>query len=72
LIGVLQEFGRTDWQLAGMVCQTLWNFSAKITSTASCFGEEEAQEIVDILVDYLGNIYFTSSINMWLVCCKGI
>lgn len=37
-----------------MVCQTLWNYSGKITSTNAFFGEQEAQELTEILIDFLG------------------
>jgi len=53
LIDVLRDFGRSDWQLASMVCQTLWNFSGKITSASACFGEVEHQELADILIEFL-------------------
>ena len=26
LIDILRDFGQGDWQLASLVCQTLWNF----------------------------------------------
>ena len=54
LVEVLRDFGRNDWELAGMVCQTLWNYSGKITSSNACFGESEAQELSEILIDLLG------------------
>ena len=54
LIDVLRDFARADWQLASMCCQILWNFSAKITSSNAMFGEAEAQELSDTLVDLLG------------------
>ncbi|XP_045197949.2 armadillo repeat-containing protein 2-like isoform X2 [Mercenaria mercenaria] len=59
LVEVLRDFGRGDWELAGMVCQTLWNYSGKITSSNACFGQIEAQELSEILVDFLDkeNIY---------------
>ncbi|WAR07944.1 ARMC2-like protein [Mya arenaria] len=50
---VLRDCGRGDWELAGMVCQTLWNYSGKITSTNACFGETESQELSEILIDFL-------------------
>ncbi|XP_052237148.1 armadillo repeat-containing protein 2-like isoform X6 [Dreissena polymorpha] len=53
LVEVLRDFGRGDWDLAGLVCQILWNFSGKITSTNACFGETDAQELSEILIDYL-------------------
>jgi hypothetical protein len=54
LIDVLRDMGRSDWQLAGMVCQTLWNYSGKITSANAYFGAEAATELVDLLTDLLG------------------
>ena len=55
LIEVLQEMGRSDWQLAAMVCKTLWNFSCKITSADACFGSCAAvSELVDCLTELLG------------------
>ncbi|NXN28663.1 ARMC2 protein, partial [Nycticryphes semicollaris] len=40
LVDCLQDFGPTDWQLACLICKTLWNYSENITSAASCFGED--------------------------------
>ncbi|KAL4233349.1 Armadillo repeat-containing protein 2 [Mactra antiquata] len=59
LVEVLRDFGRGDWELAGMVCQTVWNYSGKITSSNACFGEIEAQQLSEIIVDFLDkdNIY---------------
>ena len=54
IIDVLRDFGRSDWQLASMVCQTLWNYSGKITSANAYFGEAEANELVELLLEYLG------------------
>ena len=38
-----------------MICQTLWNYSEKITSAISCFGDEETEDLIQILQDYTGN-----------------
>ena len=55
LIEVLQEMGRSDWQLAAMVSKTLWNYSCKITSSDACFGGSSAvTELVDVLTELLG------------------
>ena len=54
LVDVLRDFARQDWQLASMVCQTLWNYSGKITSANACFGGQEAAELGEVLVEYLG------------------
>ncbi|XP_074006519.1 armadillo repeat-containing protein 2 isoform X2 [Numenius arquata] len=40
LVDCLQDFGPADWQLACLICKTLWNYSENITSAASCFGED--------------------------------
>ena len=41
-----------------MVCQILWNYSVKITSTNSCFGEQEAKDLNDVLLELLGKEYY--------------
>ncbi|KAF1505538.1 Armadillo repeat-containing protein 2, partial [Eudyptula minor novaehollandiae] len=38
LVDCLRDFGPADWQLAGLICKTLWNYSENITSAASYFG----------------------------------
>ncbi|XP_072036074.1 armadillo repeat-containing protein 2-like [Amphiura filiformis] len=53
LIEVMRDFGRSDWQLAGMVCMTLWNYSEKIESSVETFGEQETADLIDLLVDLL-------------------
>ncbi|XP_078068496.1 armadillo repeat-containing protein 2 isoform X2 [Mustelus asterias] len=53
LIDCLRDFGPTDWQLASLVCKTLWNYSEKITNAVSCFGEEETTELLELLPVYL-------------------
>ncbi|XP_043543026.1 armadillo repeat-containing protein 2 isoform X2 [Chiloscyllium plagiosum] len=53
LIDCLRDFGPTDWQLASLVCKTLWNYSEKITSTVLCFGENETDELLELLPAYL-------------------
>ncbi|NWZ24585.1 ARMC2 protein, partial [Asarcornis scutulata] len=40
LVDCLRDFGPVDWQLACLICKTLWNYSENITSAASCFGED--------------------------------
>ncbi|KAM9382957.1 LOW QUALITY PROTEIN: armadillo repeat-containing protein 2 [Phaethornis superciliosus] len=40
LVDCLRDFGPSDWQLASLICKTLWNYSEDITSAASCFGED--------------------------------
>ncbi|NXC44696.1 ARMC2 protein, partial [Penelope pileata] len=40
LVDCLRDFGPADWQLACLICKTLWNYSENITNAASCFGED--------------------------------
>ncbi|XP_066104049.1 armadillo repeat-containing protein 2 isoform X2 [Saccopteryx bilineata] len=52
LVDCLRDFGPTDWQLACLVCKTLWNFSENITN-ASCFGDEDTNTLLGLLSSFL-------------------
>ncbi|KAF5919928.1 hypothetical protein HPG69_014293 [Diceros bicornis minor] len=47
------DFGPTDWQLACLVCKTLWNFSENITNASSCFGDEDTNTLLVVLLSFL-------------------
>ncbi|XP_074844926.1 armadillo repeat-containing protein 2 [Carettochelys insculpta] len=53
LVDCLKDFGPTDWQLACLVCKTLWNYSENITSAASCFEEEDTNTLLVLLASFL-------------------
>ncbi|XP_055289507.1 armadillo repeat-containing protein 2 isoform X1 [Moschus berezovskii] len=53
LVDCLRDFGPTDWQLACLVCKTLWNFSENITNASSCFGDEAANTLLALLSSFL-------------------
>ncbi|XP_032194767.1 armadillo repeat-containing protein 2 isoform X2 [Mustela erminea] len=53
LVNCLRHFGPTDWQLACLVCKTLWNFSENITSASSCFGDEDTNTLLVLLPSFL-------------------
>ncbi|XP_041354443.1 armadillo repeat-containing protein 2-like [Gigantopelta aegis] len=53
LIDVLHDFGREDWDLSSTVCKVLCNYSTKITSSNACFGEQEAQDLSELLLEFL-------------------
>ncbi|KAL2792409.1 armadillo repeat-containing protein 2 isoform a [Daubentonia madagascariensis] len=53
LVDCLRDFGRTDWQLACLVCKTLWNFSENITNASSCFGDEDTNTLLVLLSSFL-------------------
>ncbi|XP_015428204.1 PREDICTED: armadillo repeat-containing protein 2 [Myotis davidii] len=53
LVGCLRDFGPTDWQLACLVCKTLWNFSENTTNASSCFGDEDANTLLVLLSAFL-------------------
>ncbi|PAA75104.1 hypothetical protein BOX15_Mlig029829g1, partial [Macrostomum lignano] len=50
LISALTDLGQSDWQLACVICQALWNFTEGMTSCADSFGSEQtAQELISCL-----------------------
>lgn len=53
LVACLRDFGPTDWQLASVVCKTLWNFSENITNASSCFGDEDTNTLLVLLSSFL-------------------
>ncbi|XP_006881293.1 PREDICTED: armadillo repeat-containing protein 2 [Elephantulus edwardii] len=53
LVDCLKDFGPTDWQLACLVCKTLWNFSENITNASSCFGDEDTHTLLLVLSSFL-------------------
>ncbi|EDV25124.1 uncharacterized protein TRIADDRAFT_26025 [Trichoplax adhaerens] len=53
LIDALRDFGRDDWQLAGLICKTLWNYSVGMENSYSAFGEEDTDRLIDFLEEYL-------------------
>nr|XP_008518813.1 PREDICTED: armadillo repeat-containing protein 2 isoform X1 [Equus przewalskii]XP_008518822.1 PREDICTED: armadillo repeat-containing protein 2 isoform X1 [Equus przewalskii] len=53
LVECLRDVGPTDWQLACLVCKTLWNFSENITNASSCFGDEETNTLLVLLPSFL-------------------
>ncbi|XP_066557449.1 armadillo repeat-containing protein 2 [Amia ocellicauda] len=54
LIDCLRVFGPVDWQLASLICKTLWNYSEE--STALFFEEEEIQPLLQLLSVYLDDV----------------
>lgn len=53
LINILKEFAETDWVLAGLVCQILWNYCEKMVKAADCFGANEADDLITILTELI-------------------
>lgn len=53
LIDVLRDFGQNDWHLASMVCQVFWNVSEQMNSSYDCFGNPEADDLCDVLTEFL-------------------
>ena len=55
LIEILKDLAESDWILAGMVCQILWNYSEKITRAVDVFGVHETDDLLTVLNELLGN-----------------
>lgn len=57
LVEVMENHGWVDWQLCGMACKTLWNFSEgvadKYPSAEDCFGVQELELLLSVLNDLL-------------------
>ncbi|KAM9154958.1 armadillo repeat-containing protein 2 isoform 1-T1 [Pangshura tecta] len=53
LVDCLRDFGPTDWQLACLICKTLWNYSENITSAASCFEDDDSNTLLALLASFL-------------------
>ncbi|KFO28656.1 Armadillo repeat-containing protein 2 [Fukomys damarensis] len=53
LVDCLRDFGPTDWQLACLVCKTLWNFSENTTNPSACFGDEDTNTLLVLLSSFL-------------------
>jgi len=58
MIEVLSDFATIDWQLAGLVCQVLWNYSTKLRNSSFTFGETQSHYLVALLTSYIGEYYY--------------
>ncbi|KAM6459507.1 armadillo repeat-containing protein 2 isoform 2-T7 [Liasis olivaceus] len=53
LIDCLRDFGPTDWQLACLICKTLWNYSENVTSNEACFEDDDSNNLLVLLMSFL-------------------
>uniref|UniRef100_A0A8C7M1B3 Armadillo repeat containing 2 n=1 Tax=Oncorhynchus mykiss TaxID=8022 RepID=A0A8C7M1B3_ONCMY len=56
LADCLRDFGPVDWQLAGLVCQTLWNLTEEggmETGAPSTMNNQEREALLEVLTPYL-------------------
>lgn len=56
LADCLRDFGPVDWQLAGLVCQTLWNLTEEggtETGPPSTMNNQEREALLEVLTLYL-------------------
>jgi hypothetical protein len=53
LIAVLKDMGTSDWQLASLVVQVLWNACAGLDEPVDYIGEDEGNALMDVLEDQL-------------------
>lgn len=63
LIDVLRDLACEDWQLASLVCKTLWNFSENLTDISSCLNADEVDELIQLLRTYTENQPFCEDPN---------
>ncbi|XP_060609122.2 armadillo repeat-containing protein 2 isoform X2 [Anolis sagrei] len=53
LIDCLRDFGPMDWQLACLICKTLWNYSESFTSAQPCFEDHDSDTLLGLLTSFL-------------------
>ncbi|KAI5140328.1 armadillo repeat-containing protein 2 [Manis pentadactyla] len=53
LVECLRDLGPTDWQLASLVCKTLWNLSENLTAASSGFGDGDTHSLSILLSSFL-------------------
>nr|XP_060609122.1 armadillo repeat-containing protein 2 isoform X2 [Anolis sagrei ordinatus] len=53
LIDCLRHFGPMDWQLACLICKTLWNYSESFTSAQPCFEDHDSDTLLGLLTSFL-------------------
>ncbi|KAJ7341820.1 hypothetical protein JRQ81_007092 [Phrynocephalus forsythii] len=53
LIDCLRDFGPTDWQLACLICKTLWNYSESVEIAKPCFEDDESNALLVLLASLL-------------------
>lgn len=58
LFDVLKEVGWQDWQVAGLVCKTLWNYTEHMTSSEAELGVKLSDSFIDLLNGYCGEKKF--------------
>lgn len=59
LINVLNNYGQYDWSLAMLVCQVIWNFCIDSINLYELISDNELEQLMAILVDYLGKLVTT-------------
>lgn len=58
LVNILNNFGQIDWSLAMLVCQVIWNYCIDTTNLYELITDEEIQQLMAILIDYLGKKFY--------------
>lgn len=54
LIRILNNYGQLDWSLSMLVCQIIWNYCIDTSNMYELITDEEIQQLMAILIDYLG------------------
>ena len=48
---VLENFGKSDMEIATLVCKTLCNYACENTNSIQCFGEQECDLLIETLTE---------------------
>lgn len=68
LINVLGKYGESDWKLANLICQALWNFCIDSTHLYAAFGIQPTNQLLTILIDLLDEERCSEylKVKMWM------
>lgn len=55
LAAILKKYCENDWLLGSLICQVLWNYCIDTTDLYQLLNEDEINQLLVLLADYLGN-----------------
>lgn len=62
LLDCLRDLAESDWLLASMICQILWNYSEHITTSVEYFGAEQTDDFITLLDELIGKLLFNDGV----------
>lgn len=63
LINNLNAYAEEDWHLGNLICQVIWNFGIEEDDLFFTLGYQQAQSLLNVLIDLLGWYLFHYATN---------